>query len=59
MLQLHQKLALGTLGLLFAQGYLGSRLENAGPNYSKIIQYLITNKENTRQIQEKYKEKSS
>ena len=36
MLQLHQKLALGTLGLLFAQGYLGSRLENAGPNYSKI-----------------------
>ena len=36
MLQLHQKLALGTLGLLFAQGYLGSKLENAGPNYSKI-----------------------
>ena len=36
MLQLHQKLALGTLGLLFAQGYLGSKLENAGSNYSKI-----------------------
>ena len=36
MLQLHQKLALGTLGLLFAQGYLGSQLENAGSNYSKI-----------------------
>ena len=36
MLQLHQKLALGTLGLLFAQGYLGSKLENAGSNYSKM-----------------------
>ena len=36
MLQLHQKLALGTLGLLFAQGYLGSTLENAGSNYSKM-----------------------
>ena len=36
MLQLHQKLALGTLGLLFAQGYLGSKLENAGSNYSKL-----------------------
>jgi hypothetical protein len=36
MLQLHQKLALGTLGLLFAQGYLGSQLENAGSNYSKL-----------------------
>tara|TARA_B100001175_G_scaffold311415_1_gene315821 strand:- start:2972 stop:3604 length:633 start_codon:yes stop_codon:yes gene_type:complete len=36
MLQLHQKLALGTLGLLFAQGYLGSKLEDAGSNYSKI-----------------------
>ena len=36
MLQLHQKLALGTLGLLFAQGYLGSKLENAGSNYSEL-----------------------
>jgi len=36
MLQLHQKLALGTLGLLFAQGYLGSKLENAGVNYSNL-----------------------
>ena len=36
MLQLHKKLALGTLGLLFAQGYLGSKLENAGSNYSKM-----------------------
>jgi hypothetical protein len=36
MLQLHQKLALGTLGLLFVQGYLGSKLEDAGSNYSKI-----------------------
>ena len=36
MLQLHQKLALGTLGLLFVQGYLGSQLEDAGSNYSKI-----------------------
>ena len=36
MLQLHQKLALGTLGLLFVQGYLGSKLEDAGSNYSQI-----------------------
>jgi hypothetical protein len=36
MLQLHQKLALGTLGLLFAQGYLGSKLKNGGSNYSKM-----------------------
>ena len=36
MLQLHQKLALGTLGLMFAQGYLGFQLQDATTNYMKL-----------------------
>ena len=37
MLQLHQKLALGTLGLMFAQGYLGFQLQDATTNYLSLI----------------------
>ena len=36
MLQLHQKLALGTLGLMFAQGYLGFQLQDATTNYMEL-----------------------
>ena len=36
MLQLHQKLALGTLGLIFAQGYLGFQLQDATTNYMEL-----------------------
>ena len=36
MLQLHQKLALGTLGLMFAQGYLGLQLQDATTNYMEL-----------------------
>tara|TARA_B100000959_G_scaffold27648_1_gene26597 strand:+ start:452 stop:1081 length:630 start_codon:yes stop_codon:yes gene_type:complete len=36
MLQLHQKLALGTLGLIFTQGYLGFQLQDATTNYMEL-----------------------
>ena len=36
MLQLHQKLALGTLGLMFAQGYLGFQLQDATTKYMEL-----------------------
>ena len=36
MLQLHQKLALGTLGLIFTQGYLGFQLQGATTNYMEL-----------------------
>ena len=36
MLQLHQKLALGTLGLMLAQGYLGFQLQDATTNYMEL-----------------------
>jgi hypothetical protein len=36
MLQIHQKLALGTLGLMFAQGYLGFQLQGATTNYEEL-----------------------
>ena len=36
MLQLHQKLALGTLGLMLAQGYLGYQLQDATTNYMEL-----------------------
>ena len=36
MLQLHQKLALGTLGLIFTQGYLGFQLQDATTNYIEL-----------------------
>ena len=36
MLQLHQKLALGTLGLMFVQGYLGFQLQGATTNYMEL-----------------------
>ena len=39
MLQLHQKLALGTLGLMFAQGYLGFQLQSATTNYMELSDY--------------------
>jgi len=39
MLQLHQKLALGTLGLMFAQGYLGFQLQDAKTNYMELSDY--------------------
>jgi len=39
MLQLHQKLALGTLGLMFAQGYLGFQLQDATTNYMELSDY--------------------
>ena len=39
LLQLHQKLALGTLGLMFAQGYLGFQLQSATTNYMELSDY--------------------
>lgn len=36
MLQLHQKLALGTLGLIFTQGYLGFQLQDATTDYMEL-----------------------
>ena len=39
MLQLHQKLALGTLGLMLAQGYLGFQLQDATTNYMELSDY--------------------
>jgi len=40
MLQIHQKLALGTLGLMFAQGYLGFQLQGATTNYEELSDCL-------------------